>query len=73
MPIYEWVCLNCGTEKETLQSMNDIAPLCPKCCYDHGKQGKHEMMKKKISKTTFELKGDGWFKDGYSNKPKESG
>ena len=55
MPIYEWHCPNCGTEKETLQSMNDPAPLCPKCCYNHEKQGKHEIMKKKISKMSFEF------------------
>ena len=46
--------------------MNDIAPLCPKCCYNPDKQEKHERMKKKISKMSFELKGGGWFKDGYS-------
>ena len=73
MPIYEWYCINCGTEKETLQSMNDSAPLCPKCCYNPDKQGKHEKMKKKMSLTSFELKGGGWFKDGYSKKPKEKG
>ena len=36
--------------------MNDPAPLCPKCCYNPDKQGKHERMKKKISKSAFELK-----------------
>ncbi len=66
MPIYEWHCTSCGAKKETLQSMNDPAPLCPNCCYNPDKQGKHERMKKKISKSSFELKGGGWFKDGYS-------
>jgi|TARA_Y100000310_G_scaffold58705_1_gene54038 putative FmdB family regulatory protein len=73
MPIYEWHCTNCGTEKETLQSMNDPAPLCPKCCYNPDRQGKHERMKKKISKSGFKLKGGGWFKDGYSKPQKGAG
>ena len=66
MPIYEWYCLNCNSEKETLQGINDPPPLCPKCCYNPDKQGKHELMKRKISKSSFALKGGGWFKDGYS-------
>jgi len=66
MPIYEWYCKNCGTEKETLQSMDDPAPLCPKCCWNPAKDGKQERMTKKISKMSFDLKGGGWFKDGYS-------
>lgn len=73
MPIYEWYCHNCGTEKETFQSMNDLAPLCPRCCYNPDKQGKAEIMKKKISKSAFELKGGGWFKDGYSKPQKGKG
>ena len=44
MPIYEWHCINCGAEKETLQSMNDPAPLCPKCCYDPNINGDDEKM-----------------------------
>ena len=32
---------------------------------------KNELMKRKISKSSFALKGGGWFKDGYS-KPKQA-
>ena len=46
--------------------MNDPAPLCPKCCWNPAKDGKQERMTKKISKMSFDLKGGGWFKDGYS-------
>ena len=71
MPIYEWYCPNCGYEEETLQEMKDPDPLCPKCCYNPDKQGTDEIMKRKISQSSFILKGGGWFKDGYSRKQKE--
>ena len=46
-------------------------PLCPTCCYNPEAQGKYERMKKVISETGgFKLKGDGWFKDGYSKSEK---
>ena len=67
MPIYEWYCSTCCHEEETLQEINDPAPLCKNCC------DKGEIMKKKISKSSFILKGGGWFKDGYSKKKKPKG
>ena len=73
MPIYEWCCPTCGCEEETFQDINDPAPLCPMCCYNPDKQGKDERMKRKISKSSFVLKGGGWFKDGYSKKKKSKG
>ena len=57
MPIYEWYCPKCGKEQETLQEINDLAPLC----IDDNKK-----MKRKISQSSFQLKGGGWYKDGYS-------
>ena len=62
MPIYEWHCPKCGQEQETLQEINDSAPLCI---------DDNEKMKKKISRSSFQLKGEGWYKDGYS-KPVKS-
>ena len=49
--------------------------LCPKCCYDPNLQGDDEKMKKQLGTPNFQLKGGGWYKDGYSgnsNKPQIS-
>lgn len=56
MPIYEYKCKECNTEKEELQKMGDTPPKCEKC--------KKEMVKQ-ISRMDFQLKGGGWYKDGY--------
>ena len=58
MPIYEYQCLKCGKDHEVLQKFSD-PPMktCPAC------KGKVE---KKISASSFHLKGGGWYKDGYS-------
>ena len=66
MPIYEWYCSHCGHEDETLQSINDPAPVCLKCDYNTNRHKKLEVMKRKISKSSFILRGDGWANDGYS-------
>lgn len=59
MPIYEYHCKSCKKNFEILQKISD-APLakCPEC----GKK-----IKRLISQTSFSLKGDGWYKDGYSS------
>ncbi|MBI5143272.1 MAG: zinc ribbon domain-containing protein [Nitrospirae bacterium] len=59
MPIYEYICDNCGVKSEVIQKISD-APLeaCPKC------SGK---VRKAMSNTSFVLKGGGWYKDGYSS------
>jgi len=56
MPIYEYSCKECKTNKEELQSYTAPAPKCEKCKKD---------MKKIISQMDFHLKGGGWYKDGY--------
>ena len=68
MPVYEWYCLNCNSEKETLQGINDPPPLCPKCCYNPDKQGKHEVMKKKYQSLHLLLKVVDGLKMGIQNK-----
>ena len=57
MPLYEYRCLKCDHVMEVLQKIND-APLrrCKKC------SGKVEKL---ISRTSFHLKGGGWFAHGY--------
>lgn len=60
MPIYEYVCEKCGDHTEAIQKVGD-APLkrCQKC------RGK---LQKAVSRTSFQLKGSGWYVTDYSNK-----
>jgi len=61
MPIYEYKCPDCNTVFEKLQSIKE-KPIkeCPEC---HNKN-----VSKIISKSSFVLKGDGWYKDHYGLK-----
>lgn len=56
--LYEYECENCEATLEVEQKIKD-KPLkeCPEC--------KEEALKRVIGKTSFILKGKGWFKDGY--------
>ena len=65
MPIYEYLCENCGKELEKIQKISD-APLldCPEC-------GKAQL-RKKISAVGFQLKGTGWYATDFKDKPKVS-
>lgn len=60
MPIYEYICQQCGTHYEKRQSVSD-APLttCEKC---HGK------LEKQWSLSGFQFKGEGWYVTDYSKK-----
>jgi putative FmdB family regulatory protein len=60
MPIYEYKCEKCGSHIEVIQKISD-PPLkrCGKC------RGKLE---KTISRTSFQLKGSGWYVTDYSGK-----
>lgn len=64
MPIYEYQCEKCKKHHEVAQRITD-APLtrCPEC------KGK---LKKLLSLSGFQLKGGGWYKDGYSSPSTES-
>ncbi len=59
MPIYEYECLSCGKEYEIMQKITD-KPLS-KCRECGGK------LHKKISNTSFVLKGTGWYATDYGN------
>jgi putative FmdB family regulatory protein len=61
MPIYRYICEKCGLQMEVMQKLSD-APLkrCRKC---RGKLGKV------VSRTSFKLKGSGWYATDYSSKP----
>jgi putative FmdB family regulatory protein len=58
MPIYEYECSTCEKVFEVQQRISDD-PLdtCPDC------QG---AVKKLVSVSSFQLKGGGWYADGYS-------
>ncbi|CAM3535605.1 FmdB family zinc ribbon protein [Parendozoicomonas haliclonae] len=58
MPIYEYLCQDCGTSLEAIQKFSD-APLtdCPEC-------GKPEL-KKLLSAPAFRLKGGGWYETDF--------
>jgi putative FmdB family regulatory protein len=58
MPIYEYQCQKCHHHFEEIQKVSD-APIacCPKC---------KGTVSRLISQTSFALKGEGWYKDGYA-------
>jgi putative FmdB family regulatory protein len=62
MPTYEYACRACGHEFEREQRISeDPIRKCPSC-------GKDEA-RRLISRTSFVLKGGGWYSDLYSSKP----
>lgn len=58
MPIYEFICTNCDFEFEDIVRFNQIEYIkCPQC---------DGQTKRKISRSSFHLKGSGWSKPTYS-------
>jgi putative FmdB family regulatory protein len=65
MPIYEYQCKNCNYHFEQLQKVDDKPLLkCPQC-------GQLKLMKL-ISKTTFQLKGKGWYVTDFKDNKKQN-
>ena len=62
MPVYEFECSD-GHVTEELVRMGTKSTRCSKC---------NKKAKKIISQCSFELKGGGWFADGYSSKGTKS-
>jgi len=61
VPIYEFVCEACGHLAEVMQKLSDPAPAaCTEC-------GKGPMART-VSRTSFQLKGGGWYADLYASK-----
>ncbi|MEN8190433.1 MAG: zinc ribbon domain-containing protein [Thermodesulfobacteriota bacterium] len=60
MPVYEYECPACEKVFEVQQRMSDD-PLsnCPDC---------EGPVKKLVSMSSFQLKGGGWYADGYASK-----
>ena len=66
MPLYDFECEECNYTEEILTSSAGSAEIvltCPKC--------EKEAMKRQVGLSSFQLKGGGWYKDGYTKKPKE--
>lgn len=64
MPIYEYYCQKCDEVQELWQSAYDEdMKECPNC---------EVPMQKLISKSSFQLKGGGWYADGYCKKSEKS-
>ncbi len=60
MPIYEYACEKCESEFELEQRItDDPIKSCPRC--------KSRKIKRLISRTSFVLKGGGWYSDLYSS------
>jgi putative FmdB family regulatory protein len=59
VPIYEYRCTKCGHLIEIIQKLSD-RPLrkCPEC------SGRLEKL---VSRASFQLKGGGWYSEGYSS------
>jgi putative FmdB family regulatory protein len=65
MPTYEYGCGACGHAWEAEQRITETALKdCPAC-------GKPEA-RRMISGGSFQLKGGGWYADGYGNSKKSS-
>lgn len=62
MPIYEYKCDHCSNIIEVAQSINDHDLTD---CYKCGSKG---TLKRLISKSSFILKGKGWYATDYGNK-----
>ncbi len=63
MPVYEYGCESCQKVTEEMQKFSD-APLtdCPAC-------GGKGTLKKLISRSSFALKGTGWYTTDYKRAP----
>jgi putative FmdB family regulatory protein len=59
VPIYEYRCTKCGQLIEIIQKLSD-RPL-RKCSECSGR------LEKLVSRASFQLKGGGWYSEGYSS------
>ncbi|NVJ04570.1 zinc ribbon domain-containing protein [Myxococcus sp. AM001] len=67
MPIYEYSCQSCGKMIDVLQKISDPAPATCSAC------GAEGSMTKVVSRSSFVLKGGGWYSDLYSSTKKDGG
>ncbi|RKG97711.1 zinc ribbon domain-containing protein [Corallococcus praedator] len=67
MPIYEYGCSACGKTIDVLQKMSDPAPAACTAC------GAGGTLTKQVSRSSFHLKGGGWYSDLYGSTKKDGG
>ena len=79
MPIYQFKCPECGHKSEDLMKHGDPNPNCLRCesrvtTVAHGYAAYKKVVMEKLfpTGTSFELKGEGWYKDGYSKNAKKA-
>src|SRR6185436_362694 len=64
MPIYEYQCHKCGIVEVTQRITEKALTKCPSC---------KSKIKKLISNTSFQLKGNGWYITDYARKGQTNG
>jgi len=65
MPIYEYQCDSCGSQRELILKHGEVArPTCTAC---------RKRMRRVISKTAFILKGSGWYVTDYPSDARQKG
>ena len=64
MPMYSYHCIKCNEVCENIRTteQRDIKLVCPIC---------NEHCGRIMDLSSFQLKGGGWYKDGYSSKKPE--
>ncbi|MET0401075.1 MAG: zinc ribbon domain-containing protein [Cystobacter sp.] len=67
MPIYEYACNSCGKTIDVLQKISDPAPARCSAC------GVENSLSRVVSRTSFVLKGGGWYADLYGSTKKDGG
>jgi putative FmdB family regulatory protein len=64
MPIYKFKCDSCGYEFTVIRKISDDGEVeCENC--------ESNLTNKMLARSSFTLKGSGWYKDGYTNKSEE--
>jgi len=54
VPIYEFVCQNCGYEFELIRSFSDNStPICPHCA--------NQQVERQVGRPAIHFKGSGWY------------
>jgi putative FmdB family regulatory protein len=60
MPIYEYICSNCGHNVDVIQKVSDPKLVdCPECST--------KGLEKMVSAPSFRLKGTGWYETDFKN------
>lgn len=62
MPIYPYICQACQKTMKVLAKVSGPPPAECKVC------GQYGQLIKQISRTAFQLKGDGWYSSGYEGR-----